>query len=135
MHNCADMQLKRSDAFPAGALLLPGIAFAPQYMRASSSGLNNIPTADTAPNLTLIVATLAGFPISTTHGLTGAMIGAGLMAAGPEVNLRGLGNGFLLPLLLSPVLAVALAATLYLVLQLSVRSTFPSQRVWTARIS
>jgi len=79
--------------------------------------------------ITVIVATLTGFPISTTHGLTGAMIGAGLMAAGAEVNLRGLGKGFLLPLLLSPVLAVVLAATLYLLLQLTARSTFPSQRV------
>src|SRR6266850_3474967 len=36
--------------------------------------------------ITVIVATLTGFPVSTTHGLTGAMIGAGLMAAGAEVN-------------------------------------------------
>jgi PiT family inorganic phosphate transporter len=79
--------------------------------------------------ITVIVATLTGFPISTTHGLTGAMIGSGLMAAGAEVNLRGLGKGFLLPLLLSPVLAVVLAAILYLFLQLSALSTFPSQRV------
>src|SRR3989475_7779319 len=35
---------------------------------------------------TVILATLTGFPISTTHGLTGALVGAGLMAAGPEVN-------------------------------------------------
>jgi hypothetical protein len=54
MHNWAYMQSTRSGAFPARALLLLGIAFAPQYMRASSSGLNNIPTADTAPNLTLV---------------------------------------------------------------------------------
>jgi PiT family inorganic phosphate transporter len=72
--------------------------------------------------ITVIVATLTGFPISTTHGLTGAMIGAGLMAAGAAVNLRGLGKGFLLPLLLSPLLAVVLAATLYLLLRLGVLS-------------
>ena len=64
---------------------------------------------------TVIVATWAGFPVSTTHGLTGAMIGSGLMAAGWSVNFQALGKGFLLPLLLSPVLAVLLAAPLYLV--------------------
>ena len=59
--------------------------------------------------ITVIVATLTGFPVSTTHGLTGAMIGSGLVAAGAEVNLQWLGKGFVLPLLLSPVLAVVLA--------------------------
>jgi PiT family inorganic phosphate transporter len=67
--------------------------------------------------ITVILATLTGFPISTTHALTGAMIGSGLLAAGSEVNLHTLGKIFLLPLLLSPVLAVILAAFLYLVLR------------------
>src|SRR5712691_2696609 len=52
MHNCAYMQSTRS--LPIVAPILLGIAFAPQ-LHASSSGLNNIPTADTAPNLTLVV--------------------------------------------------------------------------------
>ncbi|MCD6051331.1 MAG: phosphate transporter [Verrucomicrobia bacterium] len=64
--------------------------------------------------LTVIIATVTGFPISTTHGLTGAIIGSGLMAVGTEVNFQSLGKGFLLPLLLSPVVAVLLAAPLYL---------------------
>src|SRR5213595_3481270 len=64
--------------------------------------------------ITVIIATLTGFPISTTHALTGAIIGSGLLTAGSEVNLRTLGRSFLLPLLLSPVLAVILAALLYL---------------------
>jgi PiT family inorganic phosphate transporter len=38
--------------------------------------------------ITVIIATLTGFPISTTHALTGAMIGSGLLAAGSEVNLQ-----------------------------------------------
>jgi PiT family inorganic phosphate transporter len=79
--------------------------------------------------ITVIVATLTGFPVSTTHGLTGAMIGTGLMAAGAEVNLQGLGRGFLLPLLLSPVLAVVVAAALYLLLG---RHRFPAQRAMDA---
>ena len=35
-----------------------------------------------AAGLTVILATLTGFPISTTHGLTGALVGAGLVAMG-----------------------------------------------------
>src|SRR5690349_1782098 len=54
--------------------------------------------------LTVILATLTGFPISTTHALTGAIIGCGLVAVGSQVNLAALGQGFILPLLLSPIL-------------------------------
>ena len=35
--------------------------------------------------LTIIIATLTGFPVSTTHGLTGAIFGAGLVAVGGQV--------------------------------------------------
>jgi inorganic phosphate transporter, PiT family len=56
--------------------------------------------------LTVIVATLTGFPISTTHGLTGALVGAGLIAIGAKVNFAALGSAFVLPLLLSPLLAI-----------------------------
>ena len=64
--------------------------------------------------LTVILATLTGFPISTTHALTGAIIGCGLVAVGSQVNLAALGKGFVLPLLLSPVLAIAVAGVLYI---------------------
>jgi PiT family inorganic phosphate transporter len=63
---------------------------------------------------TVILATLLGFPISTTHALTGAIIGCGLVAVGPGVNFAALGKGFVLPLLLSPVLAIVIATILYL---------------------
>ena len=65
--------------------------------------------------LTVIIATLTGFPISTTHALTGAIIGCGLVAVESQVNLAALGKGFVLPLLLSPVLAIAVAGILYVV--------------------
>jgi PiT family inorganic phosphate transporter len=65
--------------------------------------------------LTVIIATLTGFPISTTHALTGAIAGCGLVAAGSEINLAALGKGFVLPLLLSPVLAIGIAGVLYVV--------------------
>ena len=63
--------------------------------------------------LTVILATIAGFPISTTHSLTGALVGAGLVAIGAQVNFTALGNLFFLPLLLSPIIAIPLGACIY----------------------
>jgi inorganic phosphate transporter, PiT family len=65
--------------------------------------------------LTVIIATLTGFPISTTHALTGAIIGCDLVAVGWQVNVAALGKGFVLPLLLSPVLAIVVAGIFYIV--------------------
>jgi inorganic phosphate transporter, PiT family len=64
--------------------------------------------------VTVIIATLIGFPISTTHALTGSIMGCGFVAVGLDVNLAALGKGFVLPVLLSPVLAIVMAGTLYL---------------------
>src|SRR3984893_10713685 len=63
--------------------------------------------------LTVIIATLTGFPISTTHALTGAIIGCGLVAVGSGVNFSALGKGLVLPLLLSPILAIVIARIVY----------------------
>ena len=63
--------------------------------------------------ITVILATRLGFPISTTHAITGAIVGCGLVAVGMGVNFAALGKGFVLPLLLSPVLAIVLGALLY----------------------
>jgi PiT family inorganic phosphate transporter len=51
-------------------------------------------------------------PISTTHSLVGALIGAG-WAAGSVINLSKLAGGFFVPLLASPVVAVVVAVLLY----------------------
>jgi inorganic phosphate transporter, PiT family len=59
--------------------------------------------------LTILLATWRGFPISTTHGMTGALLGAGLVASSGKVNLAMLGQSFILPLLLSPSFAILLA--------------------------
>jgi PiT family inorganic phosphate transporter len=67
-----------------------------------------------AAGLTVVLATVKGFPISTTHGLTGALLGAGLVAAGTELNYLALGKTFFLPLLFSPLIAVCLGAITYL---------------------
>jgi inorganic phosphate transporter, PiT family len=66
--------------------------------------------------LTVLLATWRGFPISTTHGMTGALLGAGLMASGGRVNFAALGQSFILPLLLSPLLAIGLSMTLYFIM-------------------
>src|SRR5207249_1995060 len=67
--------------------------------------------------LTVLIATLTGFPISTTHALTGAISGCGLVAVGSRLNFSALVEGFVLPLLLSPVLAIAVAGILYILLR------------------
>lgn len=68
--------------------------------------------------VTVLLATRLGFPISTTHGLMGALVGAGLVAVGTRVNLASLAKGFVLPLLLSPLLAVGFGAFVYLAARL-----------------
>lgn len=69
--------------------------------------------------LTGFLATRLGFPVSTTHMLTGALLGAGWMAG--DVNVAKLWEAFLKPLLLSPVLAVVLGGVLQLVLRPSAK--------------
>lgn len=66
-----------------------------------------------ASGLTVLIAALTGFPISTTHSLIGAIFGAGLVARGMQVNFAALGNLFFLPLLLSPIIAIALGIGIY----------------------
>ncbi|MDX2120106.1 MAG: inorganic phosphate transporter [Gemmatimonadota bacterium] len=56
----------------------------------------------------LVLATRAGLPVSTTHALVGAIVGAGLVAAGPNgVRWGALSHSVAIPLLLSPVLSLA----------------------------
>jgi inorganic phosphate transporter, PiT family len=66
---------------------------------------------------TVMLASMTGFPISTTHALLGALVGAGFFAAGAQVNLDALHRHFILPLLLSPLAAVALALAVYVPLR------------------
>lgn len=66
---------------------------------------------------TVILATLLGFPISTTHGLTGALVGAGMVAGASSLNFSALGTSFVRPLLLSPILAVMAGAGIYSILR------------------
>ncbi len=71
----------------------------------------------TGAALTGSLATWLGFPVSTTHALTGALIGAGLIASPAGVNFTHLWKAFGLPLLLGPVVAIMLGSLLFLLLR------------------
>ena len=62
--------------------------------------------------LTVLLATRFGMPVSTTHSLVGALVGTGVIA-GSTLSVANLGAKFLLPLLVSPIVAVALTAIIY----------------------
>jgi PiT family inorganic phosphate transporter len=67
--------------------------------------------------LTSFLATRFGFPVSTTHALVGALLGAGLVAVGSEVQWAALGKSFLYPLFFSPIVAALLGGIVYLILR------------------
>ena len=90
-------------AFSGKGLVPNAVAASPIFLLAVAAGAG----------ATVILATVLGFPVSTTHGLTGALVGAGYMAAGDQLNLSALGSSFVLPLLLGPVVSIALAIPLY----------------------
>lgn len=66
-----------------------------------------------AAALTVFLATKLGIPISTTHSLTGALLGSGFMAAGEHLGFEKLVHSFFLPLLASPLVALALTVVAY----------------------
>jgi inorganic phosphate transporter, PiT family len=90
-------------SFSGKGLVPDAIANAPEF---------HIAVAISA-GITVILATVLGFPISTTHGLTGALLGAGLMAIGMNVDFASLGKSFLLPLILGPLIAIPCGWLLY----------------------
>ncbi len=63
--------------------------------------------------LTVMLAAWTGLPVSTTHALTGGLVGAGLLAAPGHVRFASLGASFVLPLLFSPLIAIALTTLIY----------------------
>jgi inorganic phosphate transporter, PiT family len=73
--------------------------------------------------LTVFLATKIGMPVSTTHALVGALTGSGLVAAGHQYDFSKLAGSFIMPLLLSPLIAIAGAMILY--------SVFRKLREWS----
>ena len=55
--------------------------------------------------ITIILATALGMPTSTTHALTGALVGAGLTTGVDQVSWSVLATKFAQPLLISPFIA------------------------------
>lgn len=85
-------------------LLAPGVSASPNLVIAVLVGAM----------LWVLVASWTGLPVSTTHTLTGAIVGAGLIAFGREGLLwEGIGKKIGLPLILSPLLALALSLVLH----------------------
>ena len=66
--------------------------------------------------LTSFLATRFGFPVSTTHALVGALVGAGLAGNG-AVRFEALGALFLFPLFFSPFVAAVAGAVVFLALK------------------
>jgi len=90
--------------FSGKGLVPDAIAASPVFL--SSVGLGAAAT--------VLAATYLGLPISTTHALTGALVGAGMMSGTGEVFFSHLGSTFFAPLLFSPLLALISAAGIYL---------------------
>jgi inorganic phosphate transporter, PiT family len=62
----------------------------------------------------VLIASWTGLPVSTTHALTGAIVGAGLAAfSGDELIWSAIAKKIALPLLLSPPLALTMAVLLH----------------------
>jgi PiT family inorganic phosphate transporter len=62
----------------------------------------------------ILFASRTGLPVSTTHALTGAIVGAGLIAfAGEGLIWPAIGKKIALPLLLSPFLALAISLLIH----------------------
>ena len=91
--------------FSGKGLVPDAVSIAPEFLTAVAIG----------SAITVIIATVTGFPISTTHSLTGALVGAGFMAVGAQVNFAVLGSSFLFPLLIAPVIAIAFGSSLYII--------------------
>lgn len=66
---------------------------------------------------TVFLATKIGMPISTTHGLAGGLLGSGFLAVGSAFNFSRLGDTFLMPLIVSPLIALVLSMSAYVILR------------------
>lgn len=89
-------------SFSGKGLVDPTLVSAPTYTAAVALGAA----------ATVLVATRVGMPVSTTHALIGALLGAGV-AAGSAVDGGRLIDGFAKPMLVSPLIAIVATVTVY----------------------
>ncbi|MBI3767242.1 MAG: inorganic phosphate transporter [Deltaproteobacteria bacterium] len=121
-------------ALATGATLLGSLAAVVDgsALAASFSGKGLVPDAITSDPrfafavgggaaFAVLAASRLGFPVSTTHALIGALVGAGLVWVDGAVNVTRLGAAFVAPLLVSPILASGLAVTNYPLLRRGAR--------------
>lgn len=85
--------------FSGKGLVPDAVAMDPSFALSAAIGVS----------ATILAATRLGFPVSTTHALVGALVGAGL-ASGAAVNFDKLFSTFVIPLVFSPIVAAMLAA-------------------------
>lgn len=117
------MSYRRALTWALGATLLGALAALalPLDLLVGFTGARLVGDAATGPAFiasaafgavtTILLATAFGLPTSTTHALTGGLVGAGLVLVGAGgLRFGVLVSAFLLPLALSPLLAVALGA-------------------------
>jgi len=64
--------------------------------------------------ITVFIATKIGMPISTTHSLVGGLFGSGVVAVGTAFNFVKLSNTFLIPLIVSPLMAAVISLIAYM---------------------
>jgi len=69
-------------AFSGGGIVPAATSASPAFLSAVAF----------AAAATVLLATRLGMPVSTTHALLGALVGAGLLAAGSEIHLGVLGT-------------------------------------------
>lgn len=89
--------------FSGMGLVPKEIAIAPQFLLSVGIGAA----------ITVFIATRAGLPVSTTHALIGGLIGAGMVWGSGNVHMEKLASNFLLPMLMSPLLAASLGLISY----------------------
>ena len=88
----------------SSGLIQPGLAIPPALAPAVLSGAM----------FWILFASRTGLPVSTTHALTGALVGAGLLVFGTEgLNWDTVSKKIAMPLLLSPLLSLTLSCLIH----------------------
>ncbi|MDA2924822.1 inorganic phosphate transporter [Acidobacteria bacterium AH-259-L09] len=93
------------DIFSGKGLVPDAIAASPAFLVSVGLGAAT----------TILTATYLGLPISTTHALTGALLGAAMVHTTGRVAFSHVGSAFLAPLIFIPLLAMACSASVYLI--------------------